>query len=160
MPRAEFYTSATRFTYTALRIVAGLLFLMHGGQKLLGWFGGVDGQGAAVGLASLAGVAGILEIVGGALIIIGLLTRPVAFLLSGEMAVAYFMVHFPQGFWPLQNGGEPAVLFCFIFLYMAARGAGPFSVDAMIGRRSGRVDPGFDTEAERAEARRRSGAAA
>jgi putative oxidoreductase len=135
MPREDFYASATRVTYALLRIVSGLLFLQHGGQKLLGWFGGMDGQGATAALTSMMGVAGILELVGGAMIMIGLFTRPVAFILAGEMAFAYFMGHFSRGFWPAQNGGEPAVLFCFIFLYMAARGAGPISVDASIRKR-------------------------
>jgi putative oxidoreductase len=91
----------------------------------------------------MVGVAGVLELVGGILIMIGLFTRPVAFILSGEMAVAYFTAHFPQGFWPTQNGGEPAALFCFIFLYMAARGAGDFSVDAVLrGRRTG-IEPEY-----------------
>ena len=133
--REETYASATRVTYAALRVVAGLLFMMHGGQKLLGWFGGVDGQGATVQLMSLFGLAGVLELVGGILIILGLFTRPVAFILAGEMAVAYFMGHVPRGFWPLQNQGEPAVLFCFIFLYMAAVGAGEYSLDAKMRRR-------------------------
>ena len=92
--------SAGGITHALLRIVAGLLFMLHGGQKFFGWFGGIDGKGGTVELASLFGLAGTLELVGGALIIIGLLTRPVAFLLSGQMAVAYFMAHFPNGFWP------------------------------------------------------------
>ena len=120
-------------SHALLRITAGLLFMMHGGQKLFGWFGGPGGQGGTVELASLMGFAGILELVGGALIVIGLLTRPVAFLLSGEMAVAYFMAHFPNGFWPIENQGEPAALFSFIFLFLAFNGAGPMSVDALRG---------------------------
>lgn len=131
----DFFASATRVTYAIFRIVTGLLFLQHGGQKLIGWFGGMDGQGATAELVSQIGLAGVLELVGGALIILGLFTRPVAFILAGEMAVAYFLAHFPRGFWPIQNNGEPAVLFCFAFLYMAARGAGAFSLDALTGRR-------------------------
>jgi putative oxidoreductase len=123
--------SAGGVTHAVLRIVAGLLFMLHGGQKLLGWFGGPGGQGGTVELASLMGLAGVLELVGGALIIIGLFTKPVAFVLSGEMAVAYFMAHFPNGFWPIENRGESAALFCFIFLFMAFNGAGPMSVDAL-----------------------------
>jgi putative oxidoreductase len=115
--------------YAILRIIAGLLFVCHGGQKVFGWFGGQP-----VPLASLFGVAGMLELVLGVLIAIGLLTGTVAFIASGEMAVAYFMGHFPKGFWPLENQGEPAVLFCFIFLYMATRGSGIWSVDAARGR--------------------------
>ena len=120
-------------SHALLRIVAGLLFMLHGGQKLFGWFGGPGGQGGTVELASLMGLAGILELVGGVLIIVGLFTRPVAFVLSGEMAVAYFMAHFPNGFWPIENRGEPAALFAFIFLFLAFNGAGPMSVDAVRG---------------------------
>jgi putative oxidoreductase len=134
--------SAGGITHALLRIAAGLMFMLHGGQKLFGWFGGPGGNGGTVELASLYGVAGILELVGGALIIIGLLTRPVAFLLSGEMAVAYFMSHLPNGFWPIENRGEPAALFSFIFLFLAFNGAGPLSVDAA---RHGRVD-GHDAD--------------
>jgi putative oxidoreductase len=109
-----------------LRIVVGLLFIAHGSSKL---FGFPPFQMGEVQLFSLIGLAGILEFVGGILILIGLFTRPVAFILSGEMAVAYFMVHAPQGFFPSNNGGEAAVLFCFVFLYLSATGAGPWSVD-------------------------------
>jgi len=83
------------------------------------------------------GLAGVLEVFGGALLLIGLFSRPVAFILSGEMAVAYFQAHYPRGFWPVLNGGEPAILFCFVFLYLAAAGAGPWSIDAL-WRRGGR----------------------
>ena len=109
-----------------LRIVTGLLFIAHGSSKLFGFPPFPMGE---VQLFSLMGLAGILEFVGGILILIGLFTRPVAFILSGEMAVAYFMVHAPQGFFPSNNGGEAAVLFCFVFLYLSATGAGPWSVD-------------------------------
>lgn len=112
-----------------LRIVAGFTFSLHGYQKFFGWFGGMGGQRAE--LASQMGVAGVLETVGGALIILGLFTRPTAFILSGQMAVAYFMVHLPMNFFPLLNGGEITVLYCFIFLWLAAAGPGPFSIDAM-----------------------------
>jgi putative oxidoreductase len=112
--------------YTLLRVVAGFLFIFHGLQKLFGMFGG-----KAVPLASLAGVAGLIESIGGLLIMIGLATSPVAFLCSGEMAVAYFMMHQPQALWPIQNRGELAALYCFIFLYISSRGGGPWSVDGM-----------------------------
>lgn len=137
-------------THALLRIMAGLLFMLHGGQKHFGWFGGMDGQGGTAELMSLMGLAGALEIVGGALIIIGLFTRPVAFIVAGEMAVAYFMAHLPRAFWPIQNQGEPAVLFCFIFLFLAFNGAGPWSVDAARGGPIGaqEVAPGR-TESER-----------
>lgn len=112
-----------------LRIVAGFTFSLHGYQKFFGWFGGMGGGKAE--LASQMGVAGILETFGGALIILGLFTRPTAFVLSGQMAVAYFMVHLPMNFFPILNGGEITVLYCFIFLWLAAAGPGPLSLDAM-----------------------------
>lgn len=110
-------------TYALMRIVFGLMFMTYGLQK----FGLLGGQ--AVPLASLMGVAAVLEAVGGLLIALGLFVKPVAFLASGEMAVAYFMAHQPQGALPVQNRGVPAVLFCFAFLYIAARGAGAWSLD-------------------------------
>ena len=123
--------SIARFTHAALRIVTGLLFMQHGAQKLFGILGGVDGHGATVQLASLAGVAGVLELFGGLLIVIGLFTRVVAFLLSGEMAYAYWMVHVAHGGpIPIINHGEFAALLCFVFLFFAFNGAGPASVDA------------------------------
>ena len=128
-----FYGTAGSVAHSLLRIVAGLLFAQHGAQKLFGWLGGQQVES----VMSMMGIAGILEFFGGILIILGLFTRPVAFVLSGEMAVAYFMAHFPQGFWPAQNRGEPAVLFCFIFLYFAATGAGRWSIDEAIARRRG-----------------------
>lgn len=112
---------------SVLRIVTAFLFLQHGTAKLLGipavQFGDFE-------IASLVGLAAIMEIVGGPLLLMGLFTRPVAFVLSGEMAFAYFIGHASQGALPIQNGGEPAVLYCFIFLYFAAAGAGPWSLDA------------------------------
>ena len=149
-------TTAGGITHSLLRIIAGMLFLMHGGQKFFGWFGGVDGQGGTVELMSLFGLAGILELVGGTLIILGLFTRPAAFILSGEMAVAYFMVHFPNGFWPIENQGEPAALFSFIFLFLAFNGAGPLSLDAIRTRPEAEVESGA---VERDVTRRRHRAA-
>ena len=108
-----------------LRVVAALLFMSHGTMKLLG-FPASDFQPP---LLSLFGLAGIIEIVGGILTILGLFTRPVALILSGEMAVAYFMAHAPQGAFPLQNGGESAVLFCFVFLYLVFAGPGAAALD-------------------------------
>ena len=113
------------YFYALLRIVSGFLFALHGSQKLFGW----PGDQPPVELASMMGLAGIIELVGGILIMIGLLTSWAAFIASGEMAVAYFMAHAPQGGLPIQNGGEAAVLFCFLFLYIASRGAGVWSVD-------------------------------
>jgi len=117
------------YLYVLLRIVAGLLFACHGAQKLFGVFGGVGGPpGATVPLFSLMGLAGCIEFVGGFLIALGILTSFAAFVASGEMAFAYFRQHFPRGFWPRQNGGELAVLNCFLFLYIAANGAGVWGV--------------------------------
>ena len=115
-----------------LRIITGFLYLQHGTAKLFGaphvaMFDGLQ-------VMSLMGVAGILELVGGALLLLGLFTRPVAFILSGQMAAAYFMAHAPQGFLPILNGGELAVLYSFIFLYFAAAGGGAFSLDALRGK--------------------------
>lgn len=118
---------------SVLRIVAASTFMLAGLMKLFAFPAGVPPHGGAVKLVSQAGLAGILETFGGALLLLGLFTRPVAFLLSGEMAVAYFQVHFARGFWPVLNGGVPAVLYCFIWLYFSAAGAGPWSLDA--GRR-------------------------
>jgi putative oxidoreductase len=116
--------------YTLLRIVVGFLFLCHGLQKVFGLFGGIDGAGAAAPLLSLFGVAGMIEIIGGLLVILGFFTGTLAFILSGQMAVAYFIGHFPASFWPIENKGEEAVLYCFIFLYMATQGSGIWSLDA------------------------------
>ena len=113
---------------SVLRIIAGLLFFAHGTAKLLG-FPQVE-MFAGLQLFSLMGLAGVLELVGGALLVIGLFSRLTAFILAGEMAVAYFMEHAPQSFHPMINQGEAAILFCFIFLYIAAAGPGPWSIDA------------------------------
>jgi putative oxidoreductase len=119
------------FTYALMRAVTGFLFSCHGAQKLFGWFGGIGPvPGDASPVMSLLGLAAILEFVGGIAIILGLWTRPVAFVLAGEMAVAYFMVHQPQGALPIQNHGESAVLFCFTWLFFSTHGAGAFSLDA------------------------------
>jgi putative oxidoreductase len=121
-------------TYALLRFVSGLLFACHGAQKLFGWLGG-----QTVPPASLMGLAGIIELVGGTCIALGLLTRAIAFLCSGEMAVAYFMAHAPRGPWPIKNHGALAVIYAFLFLYVAAHGAGALSLDAALGR--GRRNP-------------------
>jgi len=109
-----------------LRIVTAILFMEHGAQKLLGFPPSDHGSPE---LLSLLGAAGILELAGGLFILIGLFTRPVALVLAGEMAVAYWMVHAPKAFYPALNGGDAAILFCFIFLYLVAAGPGAFSVD-------------------------------
>jgi putative oxidoreductase len=125
---------AIHISYFLLRVVAGLMFMQHGGQKLFGWFGGMPG-GMHLDLMSQVGIGGILEFFGGGLVMLGLFTRPAAFILSGEMAVAYFQFHAPGGFWPIVNHGEPAVLYCFIFLFIAARGAGDWTVQTLLRRR-------------------------
>jgi len=123
---------------SVLRIVAGFLFVAHGTQKLFDMPAAMPG--GPVPLQSLAGAAGAIEIAGGALLLLGLLTRPVAFLLSGEMAVAYFKAHATQSFWPIVNQGELAVLYCFLFMYFAAAGAGPWSIDALLSNRRPHID--------------------
>jgi putative oxidoreductase len=117
------------FTHNTLRIVVGFLFWLHGLQKMFG----VPGWGEPVELMSRLGAAGVLETIGGPLIMMGLFTRPVAFLLAGEMAIAYFTVHLPRGFWPVMNGGEAPALYCWAFLFFAANGAGAFSLDGSFG---------------------------
>ncbi len=124
---------ALRVSWFLLRVFAGLLFFQPGAMIVLGWFGGMPG-GATAPLLSQTGIGGLLELVGGILIALGLFTRPVAFILSGEMAVAYWQFHAPDGFWPIVNHGEQAVLFCFLFLYMAAKGGGEWSLDALLRR--------------------------
>ncbi len=119
-----------------LRIVSALLYMEHGTAKLFGV--PPMGMGGPVPLASLMGVAGIIETFGGLLLLLGLFTRPVAFILSGEMAVAYFRAHAPQGFWPMLTGGELPALYCFLFLYFSVARGGAFSLDGLRkGPRSG-----------------------
>jgi putative oxidoreductase len=120
--------------FAILRIVAGLLFACHGAQKLLGLLGGVDGEGSTVSVGSQLWLAGVIELVGGILIAVGLLGSYAAFIASGEMAAAYFIAHLPKGFWPIQNTGELAALYAFLFLYIAARGSGRFSVASALDR--------------------------
>lgn len=116
--------------YALMRIVVGFLFACHGAQKLFGVFGGQPPP------SPLLHAAGVIEFVAGCLVAVGLWAGYAAFIASGEMAVAYFMVHAPQGFWPIVNKGEPAVLYCFVFLFLAAKGSGRFSADELVrGRR-------------------------
>ena len=117
---------------SVLRIVVGFLLIPHGMQKLLGFPASPEAH--QVPLMSLLGLAGVLELFGGALLLIGLFTRPVAFVLSGMMAVAYFMAHAPKGFLPILNHGELAVVCCFLFLYLAAAGGGDWSLDRLLRR--------------------------
>ena len=112
---------------SVLRIVAALLYLLHGTSKLFGV--PPTASGATVDLFSRLGMAGVIEIVGGGLVLLGLFTRPAAFICSGEMAFAYFLAHAPRGWMPLQNGGELPIRYCFISLYLSAAGPGPWSVD-------------------------------
>jgi len=119
------------FTHALLRIVIGFTFSLHGFQKLFGYFGGAHAH-----MLSLLWFAGVLECFGGILIILGLFTRPVAFLLCGEMAVAYFKQHAVKGMWPISNGGELAVIYCFVFLYLVYAGAGPLSLDRAVRKKS------------------------
>jgi len=125
----KFLARLAPYLLSALRIAAAFTFVEHGTQKLFAMPGG-----ARVPLASLMGLAGILETAGGSLMLLGALTRPVAFILAGEMAYAYFTVHAPQGTWPIQNQGELAVLYCFLWLYLSAAGPGPISIDRVMRR--------------------------
>ena len=129
------------YMLAVLRIVTALIFMEHGTQKLLGF---QPSPTPAPELLSLRGIAGLLELVGGALLTVGLFTRPVAFILSGEMAVAYFIGHAPRSFFPILNGGDAAILYCFVFLYFAFAGGGPWSLDvAMRGDLSDRAASAF-----------------
>lgn len=130
--------TAIQLTYFLLRVVTGLLFMQVGGMKILGWFGGVPASmGGPPAVMSQIWIGAMMELIGGALVLVGFLTRPVAFILAGEMAVAYFQFHQGNGFWPIQNQGEKAVLFCFVFLFISAYGAGIMSLDhAIWGKRT------------------------
>jgi putative oxidoreductase len=123
------------YVLSLLRVIIGFTFCCHGAQKLFGLFGGMGGHGGKVAALSLLWFAGILEFFGGLLVILGFFTRPVALILCGEMAVAYFRAHAPRGFWPIVNMGELAVVYCFVFLYLAAAGGGPLSLDSLIRHR-------------------------
>jgi putative oxidoreductase len=116
--------------YALMRIVIGLLFACHGAQKVFGLFGGIP-----VPMTGLIMAAGVIELVGGVLVAVGFLGGYAAFLCSGQMAVAYFMAHAPKGFWPIVNQGELAVAYCFVFLFIASRGSGAWSLDALLGRK-------------------------
>lgn len=135
----RFFAAWTPRLLSVLRIMAGLLFLQHGTAKLLG-FPYIEMM-AGIPLFSLFGIGGLLELVGGVLLVLGLFTRPVAFVLSGEMAVAYFVAHAGSSFFPIINQGELAALYCFVFLYFAAAGGGAWSLDAL--RSQGRTSPAF-----------------
>jgi putative oxidoreductase len=125
-------TNLEGYAYAAMRVVTGFLFLFHGLQKLLGMYGG-----QTMPLMSRAGAAGVIELVGGVLVMVGLFTTPVAFVCSGEMAAAYFIAHAPKGPWPILNRGELAALYCFVFLYISARGGGLLSMDRIVRGKKG-----------------------
>ncbi len=124
------WSSGAPYLQSVLRVVAAFMFIQSGTMKLFAWPVGVPPDGGTVPLVSQMGLGGVLEAVGGVLLLLGLFTRPVAFLLSGEMAVAYFQFHFPTDFWPVASGGVAAALYCFLWLYFSAAGAGPWSLDA------------------------------
>ena len=134
------WRSWSPYLLSILRIIAAFLFIQVGSAKLFGFPAPVMPGGGTAPITSLPGIAGALEVFGGALILVGLFTRPVAFLLSGEMAFAYFIGHAGNGFWPVLNGGTDAVFYCFLWLFFSAAGAGAWSLDAM--RRRGRVGVG------------------
>jgi putative oxidoreductase len=119
---------------SVLRMVAAFMFIQFGTMKLFAFPVGMPPDGGTAPLLTQTGIGGLLEVVGGGLLLLGLFTRPVAFVLAGEMAVAYFQFHAPQSFWVVVNMGTPAVLYCFMWLYFSAAGAGPWSVDAMRGK--------------------------
>jgi putative oxidoreductase len=127
------WSASAPYLRSILRIVAAFLFMQFGTAKLFAFPAAMMPGGGTASLATQAGVAGVLEAFGGGLLLVGLFTRPVAFLLSGEMAFAYFIGHAGQGFWPSLNGGTEAAFFCFLWLYLSAAGPGPWSVDAMLG---------------------------
>ncbi len=124
------WTASGPHLQSILRIAAALMFMLPGAMKLFAFPVGMPPNGATAPFLTQFWIGGALEVVGGALLALGLFTRPVAFVLSGEMAVAYFQFHFPQGFWPTVNGGMAAALYCFVWLYFSAAGAGPWSLDA------------------------------
>jgi putative oxidoreductase len=128
------WRSAAPYLLSILRIVCGLLFFVLGTATLFAFPHPVMPDGSTAALSSEGGVGGLLMVIGGALLILGLCTRAAAFILSGMMAVAYFQYHAPVNFWPMLNNGQPAIVFCFVYLYLSAAGGGPWSVDAMRGR--------------------------
>jgi putative oxidoreductase len=128
------WRSWSPYLLSLLRIIVAFLFMQFGTAKVFAFPAAVMPGGGTAAAGSLPWVAGMLETFGGLLILLGWFTRPVAFLLSGEMAFAYFMGHAPQGFWPVLNQGHPAILFCFVYLYFSAAGAGPWSLDAARNR--------------------------
>jgi putative oxidoreductase len=152
-----FWRAAAPATHVVLRIGAALLFIQHGVQKLFGWLGGFGGDpGATAPLVSLMGLAGVLEVGGGLLILAGLLTRPVAFVLIGQMIIAYLIAHAPQGGYPIQNQGELALLYALVFTFLVGNGAGRLSIDHWLASRRSEPVPVARPPAERG---RRTGTA-
>jgi putative oxidoreductase len=137
MPDSDTLERWSPYALAALRIVTALIFMLHGTQKLLGF--PTPPESGMPPVLSLFGIGGILEFAGGLLILVGLFTRPVAFILAGEMAVAYWMFHAPQSMYPVLNGGDAAILYCFVFLLLVFTGPGAWSIDG-IGKRKGMLD--------------------
>jgi putative oxidoreductase len=140
-PLVSRWRSWTPYLLSILRMIAAFVFMQFGMAKLFAFPGAIMPNGGTAPIASLPGIAGILETFGGLFLLVGLFTHPVALLLSGEMAVAYFVGHAPQGFWTVLNQGTPAVLYAFLFLYLSAAGPGPWSIDALRQPKSARSDP-------------------
>jgi putative oxidoreductase len=139
----ERWSSWAPYLLSVLRIVAAALFFTVGSAKLLAFPAAVMPDGGMAPVTSLPGFAGLIEVVGGTLLLLGLFTRPVAFVLAGQMAVAYFIGHAGNGFWPVLNGGTDAVFFCFLWLYVSAAGPGPWSIDALRHRKAGAAEPAW-----------------
>ncbi|CAN5442967.1 DoxX family protein [soil metagenome] len=145
------WRSCAPYLKSILRIVSGYIFIQSGTMKIFSFPVGMPPEAGTLNLTSQIGIGGILEVLGGLLIILGLFTRVTSFILSGEMAVAYFQFHAPTGFWTLTNGGGDAMLFCFIFLYFSAAGGGPWSLDALRGSIKSSFRTSSDEEKEQPE---------
>lgn len=128
------WSATSPYLLSVLRMVAAFMFILAGTMKLFAFPIGMPPDGGTAELGSQVGIGGLLEFVGGTLLLVGLFTRPVAFVLAGEMAVAYFQFHYPRGFWPTVNGGVAAALYCFVWLYFSAAGAGAWSLDSRRGK--------------------------
>ncbi len=131
-------TAELRIVQGLTRIVVAFLYFSHGAQKILGWFGGFGANHGTADLHTRFGAAGIIELCGGALLMLGLFTRPAAFIVSGEMAVTYFWMHAPRGFWPWVNRGEVVAIYAWVFLFYFVAGPGAFSIDGWLAKRRGR----------------------
>ena len=138
MRLTDFLDRYQPYVLAILRIVTALIFMEHGTQKLFGF--PAPSERGLPGLFTVSGIGGIMEFVGGLLILLGIFTRPVAFLLAGEMAVAYWMVHAPRSFFPVLNGGDASILYCFVFLLLVFTGPGAWSIDGLVARRDRRLE--------------------